>query len=333
MKENAYYYSKLLSQNEKLAYQAIYKSLVNNDKQCELPHIDSQKVSIIFENVISDHPELYYVQFNVSGSLQRRGFNEIISLSFKYNYDRERHLIDKEIKKIIDYIEGICRGKDEIEKHIAIQDYLIENVNYEINNVLNQNAASALYYHKAQCSGIAAAYKLLADSLGLYCIIANSSAIEKGVMGPHSWNIIKINNNYYHVDPTYLIGSNLERKKPYFYKYAFCSDKSFINDHVLLPIFPKCNDDSLEKLNNKTEGKNLDIIEINSLYELRNHLTEMIKKNEKSINIYFNIDMNEKQFETNLVSSVKMVANNLRVNIKSVNYQKLGKEVKITLDY
>ena len=333
MKEDAYYYSILPSQEEKMAYQAIYKSLTSHARQCELQHVNPHRVSSVFQSVINDHPEIYYIHPQVSLGIQSRGFSQLIILSFQENYKREQQLIDREISRAITQIKSACQGKDVLEQYMLILDYLVDNVDYEINNALNQNAASALYYHKAQCSGISSAYKLLCDEVGLYCITVNSNAKVNGVMSPHAWNIVKVNNHYYHIDSTYVVGHNKGKSKPYSYHYAFCSDKAFINDHVLLATWPKCDDDSLEKLSNLTPGKTELLTTINSFYELRNALTEKIKKHEKNIPMYLNIEISDKQFEINLVSSVKMVASSLGINIKSVSYQKTGKELQITLDY
>ena len=180
MKEDAFYFSKILSKEEQLAYQTIYKSLLQHKKQCELPRIDNQKVSDIFQSVISDHPELYYVQPQASYSYRGMGINQNITLVYKENYVHEQHLIDREISKVLTNIKMECQGKGELEQYMIIFDYLVDNVDYQINNTLNQNAISALYYHKAQCSGISAAYKMLADSVGLYCIIVNSNAKVNG---------------------------------------------------------------------------------------------------------------------------------------------------------
>ena len=333
MKEDAFYFSKILSEEEQLAYQTIYKSLLQHKKQCELPRIDNQKVSDIFQSVISDHPELYYVQPQASYSYRGMGINQNITLVYKENYVHEQHLIDHEISKVLTNIKMECQGKGELEQYMIIFDYLVDNVDYQINNTLNQNAISALYYHKAQCSGISAAYKMLADSVGLYCIIVNSNAKVNGKISPHSWNIVKINNHYYHLDATYGIGHNQKGKKPYSYQYAFYSDNAFADDHILKPLWPKCDDDSLERLSNLSGDKNVLLTEISSFYELRNQLVEKIKNKEKEMCFYFNIEISEKQFDANLASSVKMVASNLRINIRSVSYIKNGKQLKLTLDY
>ena len=333
MKEDAYYFSKILSKEERLAYQMIYQSLLQHKKQCELPRFDIQKASGVFQSVISDHPELYYVQPQVSGSCRGVGIHQAITLVYQENYVHEQHLIDREISKVLANIKMACQGKGELEQYMTIFDYLVDHVDYQINNILNQNAISALYYHKAQCSGISAAYKMLSDSVGLYCIIVNSNAKVNGMTSPHSWNIVKINNHYYHLDATYGIGHNQKGKKPYSYQYAFYSDKAFANDHLLQPSWPKCDDDSLERLGNLSNDKNALLTEISSFYELRNQLVEKIKNKEKEMCFYLNIEIGEKQFDTNLASSVKMVASYLKINIRSVSYIKNGKQLKLTLDY
>ena len=49
--------------------------------------------------------------------------------------------------------------------------------------------------------GIAKAVKVLLDALGVWCVIAIcGNNPEKGIKYRHTWNIVKINGTYYHLD-------------------------------------------------------------------------------------------------------------------------------------
>ena len=103
------------------------------------------------------------------------------------------------------------RRASAFEKLVAVVTHLVENTVYEINAAQNQNAASALYFKRAQCSGIAKACKLLLDYLGVPCIVVNGDACSvpgnPNTSGPHSWNIVELDGQCYHVDPTYFVSN------------------------------------------------------------------------------------------------------------------------------
>ena len=255
----------------------------------------------------------------------------MVKLHELYRIDQAK--IDREIAQVCSKITTLAKGKSELEQHMLILDYLIENVKYEINNEFNQNAASAIYYHKAQCSGISAAYKLIADHLGLYAIIVSSSSNESGVMIPHAWNIVQIDGVYYQVDPTSVVGRNEARVKPYSYKSAFCSDEFFRKNHILQPGWPKCLEDKYERLSEFNGNKTSILKEINSFYELRSYLANEVKSRKKNITFYCKIDMAPALFESTLAKSIEKVFVNLQIPLKSASFSKSGYEVQIQLTY
>ena len=65
------------------------------------------------------------------------------------------------------------------------------------------------------CEGIAKSVKVLCDTLGIWCMIAVcGNNPEKGIKYRHTWNIVKIDGQYYHLDVTFdnTLG-NYEKKK------------------------------------------------------------------------------------------------------------------------
>lgn len=60
-----------------------------------------------------------------------------------------------------------------------------------------------LVENRGICSGIAYAYKKLMESFNIECIVVHGELGEGEML--HAWNLVKINNQYYHVDATYGI--------------------------------------------------------------------------------------------------------------------------------
>ena len=87
--------------------------------------------------------------------------------------------------------------------------------------------------------------KVLLDALGVWCVIAIcGNNPEKGIKYRHTWNIVKINGIYYHLDATFdnSLGKDHENKEIR-YDYFNLDDQQIFRDHEpLIAPAPHCND-------------------------------------------------------------------------------------------
>lgn len=142
-------------------------------------------------------PRLYFIDngytLNGADSTKTRYF-----LNFTYKYSRDEKKImdeklDSGIKKVI---EGITPDMSDAEKALYVYDYLILNCGYDTSHN-NYSAYNCIVDKKCVCQGYALAYKLiLQDYLGIDCEIVLSDSQN------HSWNYVKIDGKWYHVDLT-----------------------------------------------------------------------------------------------------------------------------------
>jgi len=103
------------------------------------------------------------------------------------------------------------------EKVEAIYDYLVLNVQYDSAQIESQLPFDWTYYdayylegvflnQKAVCDGISKAFALLCGIEGIPCVQVTGAKYENGVSVPgsgHAWCKVKINNQWYVVDPTF----------------------------------------------------------------------------------------------------------------------------------
>ena len=96
------------------------------------------------------------------------------------------------------------------------------------------------------CEGIAKSVKVLCDALGIWCMIAIcGNNPEKGIKYRHTWNIVKINGTYYHLDATFdnTLGKHSFGAKEIRYDYFNLDDKNIFRDHEpLIAPAPICTD-------------------------------------------------------------------------------------------
>ncbi len=95
-------------------------------------------------------------------------------------------------------------GMDDLQKAIAIHDYLVLNCEYDKERLSNKTipqesygAYGALANRIAVCQGYALAYKYLMNEYGIECYIVTSDKMN------HAWNIVKIDGALYQVDTTW----------------------------------------------------------------------------------------------------------------------------------
>lgn len=206
---NSYYYNKLNDGQKK-----IYESIANAVKnfQSEFPIRDyvadnkenfAQEVSIAIAAFINDHPEVFYIESQYS-TYTLSGFNGDIGY-IKLNYT-ESTLEDVNSKieiikqKIQEYITG-TENLSDYEKELYIHDKLAQSVTYSDLEDLPRA------YHTAEgpflenigvCDGFTKTLQILYDQLGI------DSIIVLGVLddNPHAWNLVNIEDDWYHVDLT-----------------------------------------------------------------------------------------------------------------------------------
>ena len=75
----------------------------------------------------------------------------------------------------------------------------------DIRNTASMLAYGPLVAHLGMCGGIASAYKMLMDCLGIPCEIVRGELGSSSDRGPHAWNIVELGGRRYHVDATFGI--------------------------------------------------------------------------------------------------------------------------------
>lgn len=128
----------------------------------------------------------------------------------------------------------------DFDKVKVINKYLIDRYRYD-DSLISNNAYSALMTGKTTCQGYAlTAYKMLKLS-GIENRIVTGEL--EGV--PHGWNLVKLNNKWYHLDITNNDALSSD-------KYFLKSDKDLKRDGFTWKYndYPACDEDYNELSNN-----------------------------------------------------------------------------------
>lgn len=197
-----------LSETEQLWYDEIRQQLGAYGKETKLDReglkagLVEEDVDRIFQCVLNDHPELFFVE-GYSYTKFTRG-DETVSIQFSgtYSMDEETALQRREEIEAAaaEILQGIGEDAGEYEKVKYVYDTVIQRTDYDINAPDNQNVYSVLVNRRSVCQGYAKAVQYLLNRMGVECTLVLGT-VETGE--GHAWNLVKIDGSFYFLDATW----------------------------------------------------------------------------------------------------------------------------------
>ncbi len=254
MDKQSYYYRQM-NENEQLAYRIICDGLRRHQSAIRILLYPGMKSAAdIYYKVLYDHPVFFYVnQYNVSHSYQNCEWTLYPEYLYSVNEAKtmiaEMHnAVDKVIHKALEYRD------DPFKMELFLHNSVVKSVAYDYESLKVKNCYSAhsivgtFLDKKAVCEGIAKAFKLLCDSVGLPCIVVIGYADNKGEFTEntlHAWNLVKVLGQWYHVDPTWdameLTGGDGAHKERHFkFDYFNLTTADISADHRPKDMIPSC---------------------------------------------------------------------------------------------
>ena len=206
---DSYYYN-FLSDDQKRIYESIANGVKNfqsefvvRDYVADDKDKFASEVSIAIEAFINDHPEVFYLESEYSSYILSSFDGNIGYIRLNYTEDSivsVNQKIELMSQKIDEYLEGLD-GLNEYEKELEIHDRLSYSVEYSHLEELPREyhtAEGSLLEGVGVCDSFAKALQLIYSRAGIDSIIVLGSLDGN----PHAWNMVKINNEWYHVDLT-----------------------------------------------------------------------------------------------------------------------------------
>lgn len=117
-----------------------------------------------------------------------------------------------------------------VDKEAYVHDYLCTNVSYFDNDLFSHCLVGPLLYGCGVCDGIsqAAQFLLKAGGIRSYIVFGEAKNFLQSNFLPHAWNVIELDNKWYHLDVTFdLCLSNKSVRYDY---YNLCNTQ-ISNDH------------------------------------------------------------------------------------------------------
>lgn len=154
-------------------------------------------IKSVLEDVLSQDD---YLRYTIQGwQCSSRGTTSAADLVFSVNYWETKEQVDYVTQTVNGILANIITtGMNDHQKEKAIHDYIVLHVTYD-ESYAEHSAYAALTLGKTVCQGYALlTYKML-SSAGI------ENKIVEGTAGGsnHSWNLVKLDGNWYHLDVTW----------------------------------------------------------------------------------------------------------------------------------
>lgn len=206
--ENADTYARnRLTDTERLWYANIAEALGSMssgtplDEAGILAGLDETDVDRIFQCVMMDHPELFYVN-GYRYTKYTRG-EKTVAVDFEGSYELDAETALSRAAQIEQAAEAFLADVPDGDDYTRVKylyEKMIRETDYDLNASDNQNIYSVLVGGASVCQGYAKTMQYLANRLGIECtlVIGTVTGGER-----HAWNLMRMDGEYYYVDPTW----------------------------------------------------------------------------------------------------------------------------------
>lgn len=295
-------------------YEEIQRALLNGDKEIYLKKAlrekDIKEIFNMMEEISLKNPQVMYYK----GAEYSLG-----KFSIFYSMDREdikRHQNEIELIREKFIRENISEGMSDYEKVLRVHDYIILNSKYDdsldkTGSIPPESNSSygVLALGVGVCDAYAKSMKYILDDLGIESMIVLGKAGEDN----HAWNLVNIEGDYYHIDPTWndpvtADGSNVLR-----HNYFNLTDDEISRSH-------SWNRDKYPEANsNRYNYFNYNDLLVVGREGFENKLREDLfsRKNKSLVKIlnYENIDINIDEIIKDIVAKNQNI-----INLKTYSY-------------
>lgn len=203
--EGFYYYGQLTDE-EQVLYAEIYQILSKRASDIYVSTTNIDEMEAVQQCVLCDHPEIFFVTgYAANRYMDANSTIKAITYGGQYTLtsseiEAKRAQLETVIQKII---AGAPASTDEYEVVKYFYDYIVLHTEYDLNAEDNQNICSVFLNGSSVCQGYAKAMQYLLQRKGMTAELVTGNVQSSSGSGSHAWDLVKVNGNWYYVDPTW----------------------------------------------------------------------------------------------------------------------------------
>lgn len=225
-----FYYDRL-SDKEKHAYNEILSHIYDMPETIRIPEINDVEFRKVFSALLYDNPDLFFIGRKcslVSNFL-------VTECSIEYTMTAEEYAESKAKldEKCDEILSSLSDPDDEWQTELEIHDYIIENCEYKLveDEFVYSSSYGAIVNGEAACEGYSKAAKLLFDLAGLESAVIVGESDGGDGAGPHMWNVVSVDGEYYHLDCTWDDAGREDGERLSDYAYFNLNDEMIKKTH------------------------------------------------------------------------------------------------------
>ena len=165
-----YYFDHLDSSYNEI-YRELYSRLSNREDSGDLyAQVSADDFWKAYFAVLADHPELFWVGSSAQTAVSNLT-GKVVSYQIESTVPADQR---DEMKQQLDAAADACIAQtdetwSDYGRIKSVYEYLINQVDYDVNAPSSQCAQSALLYHKSVCAGYAKAFQYILHRMGYFC--------------------------------------------------------------------------------------------------------------------------------------------------------------------
>jgi len=224
-----------LSENESRLYAILSAEMPEKNTEIDISscnYTDIEELQAFLQNVLNTE----FMTISVSDKIKVVSENGVLTtIVIEYRetaavFSRNRLTVQDGIDHALTEVNS---SMSDLEKALVLHDYLVREVDYDPNELSDGEFTEESYTitgvfvnRIAVCQGYALAYSKLLKEVDITSMYIGSDQMD------HGWTLIKLGNNWYHVDVTWddPVGNNVKGGFVY-HKYFLRSNTEFENEY------------------------------------------------------------------------------------------------------
>ena len=203
--ENKYFVKKL-SEQELKDFACLYHAVVNCEQKAEFSHdVPSDQLDKMMFLLNYDCPELIHVSGDYMPYYSDVYSEYVTGVRFTYHMTKDEYQkCREELETFRKQLQENTRDMNPYETEMYVYQMLFEQTVFDDYAARAGSVYGALIEHRARCEGISKAFAWCMQSCGVECLTVAGIPLweNNGAYAGHSWNIIHLEDGYYHVDLT-----------------------------------------------------------------------------------------------------------------------------------